>query len=524
MAILGKVIKGGVKLQQIIQPKKRNLLKQQKRTFLKLIFKARNTQFGHKYQFSKILEESLLSSDSVFYNEFKKRVPVFDYDKIYKAWWHKCIEGQPDVTWPGKVKFFALSSGTSESASKHIPVTKDMIKAIQRTSIRQMIALSNYQTVTSNTLEKGYLMLGGSIDLTNVGDHFEGDLSGITAGKIPFWFEKFYKPGRSIASMNNWEEKLDRITKKAKDWDIGFVVGVPAWIQLLLERIIKEYKLNNIHEIWPNLAVFAHGGVSLEPYRHSFEKLLGKPIEYIETYLASEGFLAYQTKSGEDMKLVLNNGIFFEFVPFNDQNFDLNGNIIEKPETFLINDVELGKDYALLISTVSGAWRYLIGDTIKFTNLENASIIITGRTKHFLSLCGEHLSVDNMNKAIDLVSQEFQTDSREFTVIGKKTEKSFSHHWYIGTDSLEIDNQIVNFLDNTLKAINDDYKVEREHALKELFVTLLPINTFYDFMETKNKSGGQHKFPRVMKKTEQIDEWESFISKTENKKTISITQ
>jgi GH3 auxin-responsive promoter len=518
MAILGNVIKGGMKIGQVIRPKYRNTFKQQKRTFLKLIFKARNTEFGQKFGFSELIEEGLLSSNRAFYTKYCKNVPVYDYDKIFSEWWYKCLEGEKDITWPGKVKYFALSSGTSEASSKRIPVTKDMIKAIHRTSIRQMMALSTYQSITSKILEKGYLMLGGSIDLTYVDGHFEGDLSGITAGKIPFWFEKFYKPGKTIASVKNWEEKLDKITKKAKDWDIGFIVGVPAWIQLLLERIIKEYNLNNIHEIWPNLAVFAHGGVSFEPYKHSFEKLLGKPIDYIETYLASEGFLAYQTSANSDMHLVLNNGIFFEFVPFNDDNFDENGNIVEKPSSFLIDEIETGVDYAILISTVSGAWRYLIGDVIKFTNKKTAAIEIIGRTKHFLSLCGEHLSVDNMNKAIELSAKKFESDFREFTVIGKKVENGFCHHWYIGADTLNFDNTLIENIDNCLKTINDDYKVEREHALNNIELTILPIGNFYEYMGLKNKSGGQHKFPRVLKKADQISDWERFVEKVELKK------
>jgi hypothetical protein len=512
MAILGKVIKGGSKIGAFIGSKDRNLLKQQKRTFLKLIFKARNTEIGQKYNFSQILENALLSSGSKFYAEFKNNVPVFDFDSLFNTYWHKCLKGEKDITWPGRVKHFALSSGTSGAASKQIPVTRDMIKAIQRTSIRQMMALSAYKSISSNNLEKGYLMLGGSIDLKYIDGHYEGDLSGITAGNIPFWFEKYYKPGKTIASVKNWEEKLEKITKKAKDWDIGCVVGVPAWIQLLLERIIKEYNLNNIHEIWPNLSAFAHGGVSFEPYRHSFEKLLGRPIDYIETYLASEGFLAYQTTPNTDMNLVLNNGIFFEFVPFNGENFDGNGNVKPNPETLLIDQVELDRDYAILISTVSGAWRYLIGDVVKFTNLKKASIIITGRTKHFLSLCGEHLSVDNMNKAIEMAAQEYKTDFREFTVIGSKTQTGFCHHWYIGTNSNTIDNQLLSYIDQSIKLINDDYQVERNHALNELKLTLLPIEAFYEFMALKNKTGAQNKFPRVIKKEEQISEWQNFVN------------
>jgi hypothetical protein len=517
MAILGRVFKSGVKIRQFIAPKNRNILKQQKRIFLKLIFKARNTEFGEKYNFTNLFEESLLSKGKDFYQNFKNSIPIFDYDSIFNAYWHKCLEGKRNVTWPGKVKYFALSSGTSGAASKQIPVTKDMIRAIKRTSIRQMMALSTYKSISSINIEKGYLMLGGSIDLSYIDGHYEGDLSGITGGNIPFWFEKYCKPGNKIASVKNWEEKLDKITKKAKDWDIVCVAGVPAWIQLLFERIIKEYNLNNIHEIWPNLSAFAHGGVSFEPYRHSFEKLLGKPIDYIETYLASEGFLGYQKKPNNNMCLVLNNGIFFEFVPFTSSNFDDNGNIKQNAETILISDVKLNEEYAILISTVSGAWRYLIGDTIKFTDLKTASIIITGRTKSFLSLCGEHLSVDNMNKAIELASLKFETDFREYTVIGQKTEAGFCHHWYIGTDSLSINSQLLTFIDESLKSLNDDYITERKHALNQLKLTLLPLATFYNFMETKNKTGAQNKFIRVIKNKNQIEEWENFVKNISQK-------
>jgi GH3 auxin-responsive promoter len=511
MAVLGKVIKGGVKLREIIRPKKINALKQQKRTFIKLIFKARNTEFGKKFEFIEILEKAVLSSGNDFYENFKEKVPIYDYNTIFESWWCHSLKGKKDITWPGKVKYFALSSGTSEATSKHIPVTKDMIKAIQKTAIRQMMALSIYKSIPSDILEKGYLMLGGSLDLNYVDGHYEGDLSGITAGNLPFWFEKFYKPGKAIASTKNWEEKLEKITKKAKDWDIGFVAGVPAWIQLLFERIIKEYKLNNIHEIWPNLTAFGHGGVSFEPYKLNFAKLLGKPIEYIETYLASEGFLAFQSHPNADMELVLNNGIFFEFVPFNEENFDKNGNLIGKPNTYIINEVQLAIEYAILISTVSGSWRYLIGDVIRFTNIKTAAIEIIGRTKHFISLVGEHLSVDNMNKAMEMASQHFKSDFREYTVIGKKNKNNFSHHWYVGTDTLCTKNQLLSFIDNTLKIINDDYKTEREHALKEIKLTILPISLFYSYLEIKGKSGGQNKFPRVMKSHEQITDWEVYV-------------
>ncbi|MEY4541714.1 MAG: hypothetical protein RLZZ306_3471, partial [Bacteroidota bacterium] len=252
---------------------------------------------------------------------------------------------------------------------------------------------------------------------------------------------------------------------------------------------------------------------SFEPYKHGFEKLLGRPITYIETYLASEGFMAFQTAPNTDMSLVLNNGIFFEFIPFNEENFDDNGVMIEKPQTLMIDEIEEGVEYALLISTVSGAWRYLIGDTVKFTNKKKAEIIITGRTKHFLSLCGEHLSVDNMNKAIEVACKKFKIDIREFTVIGKNVNDSFGHHWFVGTDDIIDSKTLMDEIDKTLCEINDDYPVERKHALKTLKMSVLPAKIFYEFMDLKGKTGGQNKFPRVLKKAEQIDEWELFLTK-----------
>ncbi len=511
MAIVGNILKRGIGLTGLMKRPKSNLAKLQRKTLVKLLNKGRFTQFGEKYHFEEIMNAALFSDDKEFYTKYKKLVPVYDYNKMFDEWWHKTLAGEKNVSWVGNVKYFALSSGTSEASSKHIPVTKDMVKAIHRTSIRQILALSAYKNLPSQLYEKGYLMLGGSTKLQDKGDYFEGDLSGITAGKIPFWFERFYKPGKTIAETADWSEKLDKITKKAKDWDIGFIVGVPAWIQILMEKIIKEYNLKNIHEIWPNLEIYCHGGVSFEPYKKGFEKLLGRPITYIETYLASEGFLAYQTHPNSDMQLVLNNGIFFEFIPFNDRNFDEDGSMVQYPETLMIDEVEEGKEYALLISTVSGAWRYLIGDTIKFTNKKNAEIIITGRTKHFLSLCGEHLSVDNMNKAIELACKHFNIDVREFTVVGKRLEETFGHHWYVGTDDKVDAQELLQFIDETLSQINDDYPVERKHALRGLEITVLPVRSFYGFMDSKGKTGGQHKFPRVLKKKELIADWENYI-------------
>jgi hypothetical protein len=278
-----------------------------------------------------------------------------------------------------------------------------------------------------------------------------------------------------------------------------------------MEKIIHRYKVKNIHEIWPNLMVYVHGGVSFDPYRKGFEKLLGRPIHYIETYLASEGFVAFQAyPNRRSMRLVLNNGIFHEFVPFEEKNFDANGEIRPDAETFMIDEVEEGREYAILLSTCAGAWRYLIGDVIKFTSLEESEIVITGRTKHFLSLCGEHLSVDNMNKAVELVCNDFNIAIKEFTVAGIPHDTLFAHHWFIGTDD-NVDKKLLrDKIDEHLKELNDDYAVERSAALREIYLDVYPVDTFYQWMEAKGKVGGQNKFPRVMKKA-QLEEWREFL-------------
>ena len=480
--------------------------RQQQRVLKRLLKKSRYTEFGQAYHFDEILLHKTPAKI------FQQRVPIFDYDKIYDEWWHRTLEGIPDVCWPGKIKYFALSSGTSGSASKYIPVTNDLMKGNRIVMIKQMLTLRNYENIPVKSISKGWLMLGGSTDLQKGPGYYAGDLSGITARKVPFWFTPFYKPGKKIARTKDWHTKLDEVVEQAPHWDIGFVVGVPAWIQMVMELIIERYKLKNIHEMWPNLAFYVHGGVAFEPYKKGFEKLLGKPLTYIETYLASEGFIAYQDRQGvRGMKLNTNMHIFLEFVPFNNDNFDQSGNIKENPRVLLADEVEEGKDYAILLSTSAGAWRYLIGDTVRFTSKERSEIVITGRTKHFLSLVGEHLSVDNMNKAIQLASQDMNISIPEFTVAGIPLDSFFAHHWYIACDDIVDPEQLRLSIDNHIKALNDDYAVERRSALKEVFLTVLPERTFLEFMEMKGKLGGQHKFPRVMK-GKMLEDWQQFIS------------
>lgn len=508
MAIIGTLLKKGIKLRESLDQEYSSPYDLQKHELKNLLMQAANTRFGRHYQFNKILSRYRSRNLYDFYEAFRAQVPIHDYNKMHKDWWHLTLKGEKDVTWPGRVRYFALSSGTSEASTKHLPITKDMVKAIRKTSLRQILTLGKYD-LPPELFQKGILMLGGSTDLNNKGTFYEGDLSGITASNIPFWFQVFYKPGRKIAKTKDWSEKLEEITLKAKDWDIGVIVGVPAWIQLLMEKVIKHYGLRNIHEIWPNLSIFVHGGVSFTPYKKGFSRLLGRPIQYIETYLASEGFLAFQARPNHDsMRMVLNNAIFYEFVPFEDQYFDEEGNILPDALTLMIDQVEEGKDYAILLTTTAGTWRYLIGDVVRFTNKEESEIQITGRTKHFLSLCGEHLSVDNMNRAVTLVAEELNINIKEFTVAGEPKGSLFGHHWYIGTDDAVDEGQLQQRLDELLKQVNDDYGTEREHALS-MELEVLPNEAFYQWMREQGKEGGQHKFPRVMKKPAQLASWKA---------------
>ena len=480
--------------------------RQQLRALKKLLKKARFTEFGQQYRF----DEILLSSDPA--HKFQELVPVHDYNKIYNQWWKKTLEGIPDVTWPGKIRYYALSSGTSEAASKYIPVTRDMLRSNTINYVRQLLSLAGYEDLPRSALGKGFLMLGGTTDLQKgKAGWFAGDLSGILAKNRPFWFQTFYKPGGKIAKVKDWNEKLNEIVEKAPSWDIGFIVGVPAWCQMCMEMIIEHHKLNNIHDIWPNFGFFVHGGVAFEPYKKGFEKLLGKPIVYIENYLASEGFIAYKNRQhAQGMHLILNNNIFMEFVPFDDKNFDSDGNIVEKPQALLIQDVQEDKEYAILLSTNSGAWRYLIGDTIRFINKQKSEIRITGRTKHFLSLVGEHLSVENMNSAVEMASEELNISIPEYTVAGLPYNGFFAHQWYVACDDGVDETVLRNKIDEKLRQLNDDYAVERDSALKEVFLQKLPEQKFMHFLEQKGKIGGQHKFPRVMK-GKMLDEWNRFL-------------
>ena len=513
MAILGNLIARSLQLRKKFNLPVATPETYQKYTLRQLLDRGQYTSFGKHYGFA----SNMLSSKVDLVSAFRETVPVHTYDDMYNQWWHRCQNGEENVCWPGKVKYFALSSGTSESASKHIPVTQDMIKSIKKVGFKQLYSMANYK-IPPVAFEKGILMLGGTTSLFEKGEYYEGDMSGISAKNMPRWMSSLlYKPGKKISKRPKWEDRIRLIVLNAKSWDVGIVCGVPAWVQIVLERVVKHYNVKSIHEIWPNLSVYIHGGVSMEPYRESFKKMFGKKVTYIETYMASEGSFGFQARPGGGIKLVLNANIFFEFVPFTSKNFDDEGNIKPKPETFLVHEVKEDVEYAVLLSTCSGAWRYLIGDVIKFTNAKEHEIAIIGRTKQFLSMCGEHLSVDNMNKAIDVVSKEQDITIREFTVTGFNEDSRFAHKWYIGCDDEHANAEtIAQMLDETLCKLNDDYEVERTSALQQVYVEILPAKIFIDYLRAKGKYGAMNKFPRVLKGA-QMNDWVSYVEMAEAK-------
>lgn len=504
MPLLGSFIKKAVELGEALTSYDSPVDEQQK-ILRGLLETAQDTAFGKRYGFAEILK-----SDQLF-SAFAARVPTHDYDKLNREWWHRTLAGEANVTWPGTPGYFAVSSGTT-SSSKHIPVTDDMLSAIRRSGIGQVLALAEYD-LSADFFEKEVLMLGSSTELTEVNGHLEGEISGITVSNIPSWFEFYYKPGKDISSIKDWDERVERIAKEAPSWDIGSISGIPSWVELMLKRIIAYHNLDNIHQIWPNLRVYTSGGVAIEPYKESLNKLMAQPLVYIDTYLASEGFLAFQARpETKSMKLVLNNGIYFEFVPFQDRFLTEDGNIALDAPVLNSREVTEGVDYVLLISTVAGAWRYMIGDTVQFTDVKRGEIVISGRTKFYLNVVGEQLPVNKMTDAVQIVGQQTGASFKEFTVAAvRRDDGEYINRWYLGCDeSCAVAEDVAAMLDKALRASNKNYDVARSKALKGVEANIVSIDVFTRWNERTKKKGGQVKMPKVMKE-EDFREFEAFV-------------
>ena len=505
MAIIGSLIKGAIDVAGNFVSHSKHIENQQK-VLKNLLEKAKDTAFGKYYGFQQILEADDIAK------AFQEKVPYFDYHQMQEQWWYKLHEGLEDITWPGNPSYYALSSGTTGKTSKRIPVTDEMIESIRNAGIKQVTALSNFD-MPSDFFEKEIMMLGSSTNLQEKDGHLEGEISGISASNIPFWFQGYYKPGKDIAQIDDWDERVKHIAENAKNWDIGALSGIPSWMELMLKEVIDYHNVKNIHEVWPNLQVYTSGGVAFEPYEKSFQALMGKPITVIDTYLASEGFLACQMRpETSSMELVTDNGVYFEFVPFEPDYIKPDGSLKQDAPVKTLVEVEKDVDYVLLISTVSGTWRYLIGDTIAFTDVERAEIKITGRTKFFLNVVGSQLSVNKMNKAIQELEEQFDIELPEFTVAAVKIDGEFHHVWHIGTDQ-EIsvsEEELAEALDQNLKDANKNYSVARSKALKGVKVNLLPMEIFYEWSGANKKKGGQVKMEKVMGE-EKYEEFTEFV-------------
>lgn len=500
MAILGSIVKVGIALNQKLSFELKSPQENQEQQLTKLLKKAKNTAFGKFYNFDRII-----GSDDVI-AAYKAEVPIHTYEQIHERWWSQ-QQKHPDITWPGQPHFYALSSGTTGKSSKRIPVTEDYLHSVRSVGSSMIKCLPEFN-LPDTLFETEILMLSSTANL-NVSNrgHLEGEISGINVSNFPGWYDLFYRPGKEIAAIDNWDERLERIVQEAPNWNIGAIAGIPSWVLLLLQEVVKKHKLKNIHEIWPNLTVYASGGVAFETYRQSFENICERPLTIIDTYLASEGFFSFGNKPNSmSMQLAISNGYFYEFIPFDERGVDGQGNLLEQPESHPLAEVELDQNYVLVISTCSGAWRYVIGDTIKFTSLDPHEIKITGRTKFFLNVVGSQLSEEKMDAALVDISNQIGVEVNEFTVAAIKNEADeYIHQWILVSDDTIDVADFKERLDNSLKDANKNYKVARSKALKDIQVKVITKDRYHAFLEQRKKKGGQVKTPKVMNETKMLE-------------------
>lgn len=500
MALLGSLVKKGIQLSQTwnkVEDKEVAIVRQEKQLRM-LLDSAKDTAFGKFYGFSSLLrKENLMEA-------YQQSVPIHDYQKIHQEWWVQ-QQKYPDITWPGKPKFFALSSGTTGKKSKRIPMTDAFLQSMRDVGSSFIRSLPNF-AFPNELFQSEVLMLSSSANLSkNENNQLEGEVSGINVSNFPGWYDIFYRPGQEIARIDNWDDRVLAIAKEAPHWNIGAIAGIPSWVLLMLKKVIEYHDLDTIHDIWPNLTVYASGGVAFETYRKDFEELTKKPLVILDTYLASEGFFSFTARPETmNMRLALNHGYFYEFIPFDEHGVDEHSDILENPKIETIAQVTTGKDYILLISTCAGAWRYVIGDTIRFTSLVPHEIIITGRTKFYLNVVGSQLSEEKLDTAILKIAEELETTINEYSVAAVRDDDGdYIHQWIIVTDREDLKEiKVKTALDQALKEANKNYEVARSKALKDIAIKIVSKDAYYSFLESEKKKGGQVKIPKVMKSAE----------------------
>lgn len=468
----------------------------QREVLFDLLDKSKRTEFGQKYDFKSI--------DSI--EKFQERVPVRSYDD-FKPFIDRLLKGEQNVTWPTDIKWFAKSSGTTSDKSKFLPVSGESLEDTHFRGGKDILSIyaNNYPEIG---LFKGKgLTLGGSHQINKINNEsFYGDLSAILIENLPFWTYFIKTPNQEIALMSEWEEKLDKIAQTTIKENVTNIAGVPSWMLVLIRYILDLTGKNNLLEVWPNLELFTHGGVNFEPYREQYKKLIpSEKMNYLETYNASEGFFAIQDNPEQnDMLLMLDYGIFYEFIPmeaFGDPN----------PKVLHIDDVELNKNYAIVISTDSGLWRYLIGDTVTFTSLYPHKIKITGRTKHFMNAFGEEIIIDNAESALKITCKHTGALIKDYTAapVFMEEGKKGKHQWLIEFSKAPNDiERFTKILDLELQKVNSDYEAKRykDITLASPLLTVAKENLFYNWLKEKGKIGGQNKVPRLANNRQYIDE------------------
>lgn len=468
----------------------------QKSCLFDLLQSSAMTEWGERYDFKSIKTRL----------EFAQRVPIQTYESL-QPFIERTLKGEKNILWPEETKWFAKSSGTTSSKSKFIPVSKSSLEDCHFRGGKDIIAIYN-NLYPSNSMFKGKsLALGGSHEVSQYNNQsFYGDLSAIIIENLPFWADFARTPDSSIMLMSEWEEKLIKITESTINENVTSLAGVPSWFLTLIRSILEKTGKDNLHEIWPNLELFVHGGVSFVPYKEQYQKLCPKEgMHYMETYNASEGFFAIQDDPDDDsMLLMLDYGIYYEFIPMTELDR-------ENPRTLLIDEVEIGRSYAMIITTNGGLWRYMIGDTVTFTSLLPMKIKITGRTKLFINAFGEEIIMDNattaMNKACEMTGAEVREYTAAPIFIGDDTKGA--HEWLIEfvkePSSLDVFKKT---LDKELQNVNSDYEAKRykDITLEILKVKVAREGVFYEWMKKKGKLGGQNKVPRLWNNREHIDE------------------
>jgi hypothetical protein len=469
--------------------------------FEKLISSAKNTEWGLQYDYQSI--ETI--------RQFKERVPVQDYENL-KHYVERIKKGEQNLLWPSEIKWFAKSSGTTNDKSKFIPISSESLEECHYKGGTDMLSIYYNNFPDSKVFSGKSLMMGGSQRINELNEEQSyGDLSAIIMHNMPAWAQFFRSPDLSVALMENWDQKLEKMAEITSKENITNIAGVPSWTLVLAKKILEKTGKKNLLEVWPNLELFMHGGVSFTPYREQFKQLIPSDnMHYLETYNASEGFFGIEDIPGSgDLLLMLDYGIFYEFMPLSELGKEF-------PKTLQLDEVELNTPYALVISTNGGLWRYIIGDAIKFTHLYPFRIRITGRTKHFINAFGEELMIENADKAIAEACKQTNASINDYTAAPiYMTEGSGGHEWLIEfekePDSLEI---FKNILDSELKRINSDYEAKRynNYILKEPLIISAPKNTFKNWLKHKGKLGGQNKVPRLSNNREYIDDLKKFIN------------